>query len=54
MPEGRFIRLRHKMMWIDILHDAVDGAEQNMSEDGLAELSEYYKLYEREWRRSVA
>lgn len=54
MPEGRFIRLRHKMMWIDILHDSVDGAEQNMSADGLAELTEYYKLYEREWRRSVA
>lgn len=53
-PEGRFIRQRHKMMWIDLEHDAIDGEEQNMSDEGIEELKEYDKLYEQEWRRSVA
>ena len=53
-PEGRFIKGRHKMMWIDLNHNSVDGDEQNMSPEGLAELEEYYKLYEQYWRRSVA
>lgn len=53
-PEGRFIKGRHKMMWIDLANDAVDGAEQNMSEQGLADLEDYYKLYEQYWRRSVS
>lgn len=52
-PEGRFIRLRHKMMWIDLENDAIDGEEQNMSAQGIADLKEYDKLYEQEWRRSV-
>ena len=42
------------MMWIDLANDAVDGAEQNMSEQGLADLEDYYKLYEQYWRRSVS
>ena len=56
MPEGRFIRLRHKMMWIDTVNNAVidaDTGDQNMSEAGLNILREYDKLYEARWRRSV-
>ena len=56
MPEGRFVRLRHKMMWIDTIHDAdidpVTG-DQNMPAEALAVLREYDKLYEARWRRSV-
>ena len=41
-------------MWIDLEHDAIDGDEQNMSDEGIEELREYDKLYEQEWRRSVS
>lgn len=45
MPEGRFIGDRHKFMWIDTLHDAVN-ADLDMSEDGLNELRYYEQVME--------
>jgi len=48
LPEGKFISDRHKFMWIDLDHDAVND-NLDMSEDGINDLTYYYQLYNSQW-----